>query len=104
METPRSTGGTGSSGDTTTAFVGSEHVKAVRFDRLTTMAVGAEDHETREWSLGAMEYFAVMRSIRTDPELWFGGSSNGKIRAEQISKSIRNAVTEYRENRRGARS
>lgn len=68
------------------------------------MAEEAERHERRDWSPGAMEYFAVMRSIREDPELWFGGSSNGKVRAEQISKSIRNAVTEYRKNRTGARS
>lgn len=73
--------------------------KARRYDRLREMAAAAEEFEGRTWAKGRIEYFGVMRSIRTDPELWFGGATNGRVRAEQISNSVRRSVAQIIDRR-----
>lgn len=83
MDAPRA--GAGPGGD-------SDEVKARRYDRLTAMAQAAEAFEGRAWADEVHPYFVVMRSIRTDPDLWFGGATNGRVRARQIHKSIVDAI------------
>jgi hypothetical protein len=56
------------------------------------MAEVAAEFEDREWADRFPEYFVVMASMRAEPELWFGGFTNGRVRAEQITKSIRQQV------------
>lgn len=63
--------------------------KEVRHDRLVGMAAGAEAVETAGWAGDLMNYFAVMRSIRNNPELWFGSSTNPREKAKAIEHSIR---------------
>lgn len=63
--------------------------KIVQHDRLTGRAAGAEGVETAGWAGELLNYFAVMRSMRNNPELWYGGTSNPRERAKAIEQSIR---------------
>lgn len=78
----------------------SDRAKAQRYDRLRAMAAGAADHETRAWTPGVAWYFAVMRSIRRDEHLWFGGATNARVRARAIDRSLQRAVAELARERR----
>lgn len=74
--------------------------KAIRYDRLVAMAAAAEAMETRPWATGTGTYFVVMRSIREDHDLWFGGATNGRVRAQQITRSLAAASRQFVYGRR----
>jgi hypothetical protein len=73
----------------------------VRLGRLERRAAGAQAVETAGWANQALTYFAVMKSIREYPDLWFTHTSDPKQRAKAIERSITNARAElidrYRE-------
>jgi hypothetical protein len=48
-----------------------------------------EGVETAGWAGDCLNYFAVMRSIRSEPDLWLTHTTDPKVRARQIEKSIR---------------
>lgn len=61
----------------------------IRMNRLISRAERAEGVETAGWAGNCLNYFAVMRSIRQEPELWLTHTSDPKVRAKGIEASIR---------------
>lgn len=64
-------------------------VEITRHRRLLARAEGAQFVEAAPWSAQASYYFAVMRSMREEPELWWSATSDPKVRAKRIDESIR---------------